>query len=74
MVSRSIVDMSLILKFLKAGLCLRGSRMYRHVLIMFIMKSRKTLFIWLACHIKIRLEIKDTEYCNIHSLYCINSM
>jgi len=39
MVSRSVVDMLLILKYLKVGLCPRGSRMYRHVLIMFFMKG-----------------------------------
>jgi hypothetical protein len=38
MVSRSVVDMLLILKILKVGLCPIGSSMYRPVLIMFIMK------------------------------------
>jgi len=39
MVSRSVVDMLLILKYLKVGLCPGGSRMYGHVLIVFFMKG-----------------------------------
>jgi len=39
MVSRNVVDMLLILKYLKVGLCPGGSRMYRHVLIVFFVKG-----------------------------------
>lgn len=39
MVSRSVVDMLLVLKYLKVDLCPRGSRMYGHVLIVFFMKG-----------------------------------
>jgi len=31
------------------------------------------LFIWLAYHIKMKLEIQDTEYRNIYFSYCIIS-
>jgi hypothetical protein len=39
MISRSIVDVSLILKFLKVGLCPRASRIYIHVMILFFVST-----------------------------------
>jgi hypothetical protein len=52
MVSRSVVDMLLILTFLKVGLCPIGSRMYRRVLIMFVMKRgfNEEHFLY-GCHV-----------------------